>query len=68
MIQSRKLFASFDGSSMLKIYAELPETLGLFKALINLDARIATAQAEPERAIQHWEKAVEIEDKLNYER
>ena len=31
-----------------------------------LDARIATAQADPERAIQHWEKAVEIEDKLNY--
>jgi tetratricopeptide (TPR) repeat protein len=31
-----------------------------------LDARIATAQAEPERAIQYWEKAVEIEDKLNY--
>ncbi|MGC2182489.1 MAG: hypothetical protein WA637_04325, partial [Terriglobales bacterium] len=30
----------------------------------NLEARIATAQAEPERAIQHWEKA--IEDKLNY--
>jgi tetratricopeptide (TPR) repeat protein len=31
-----------------------------------LDARIATAQADPERAIQHWEKAVEIEDKFNY--
>ena len=31
-----------------------------------LDARIATAQADPERAIQYWEKAVEIEDKLNY--
>jgi tetratricopeptide (TPR) repeat protein len=31
-----------------------------------LDARIATAQADPARAIQYWEKAVEIEDKLNY--
>jgi tetratricopeptide (TPR) repeat protein len=31
-----------------------------------LDARIATAQADPERAIKHWEKAVEIEDKLYY--
>jgi tetratricopeptide (TPR) repeat protein len=31
-----------------------------------LDARIATAQADPERAIKYWEKAVEIEDKLNY--
>jgi tetratricopeptide (TPR) repeat protein len=31
-----------------------------------LDARIATAQADPEQAIKCWEKAVEIEDKLNY--
>ena len=31
-----------------------------------LDARIATAQADPALAIQHWEKAVEIEDKLYY--
>ena len=31
-----------------------------------LDARIATAQADPERAIKYWEKAVEIEDKLYY--
>jgi tetratricopeptide (TPR) repeat protein len=31
-----------------------------------LDARIATAQANPERAIQYWEKSVEIEDKLYY--
>jgi tetratricopeptide (TPR) repeat protein len=31
-----------------------------------LDARIATAQSDPERAIKHWEKAVEIEDKFNY--
>ena len=31
-----------------------------------LDARIATAQADLERAIQYWEKAVEIEDKLYY--
>jgi len=31
-----------------------------------LDARIATAQGDPERAIRYWEKAVEIEDKLNY--
>jgi tetratricopeptide (TPR) repeat protein len=31
-----------------------------------LDARIATAQADLERAIQYWEKAVEIEDKLSY--
>jgi tetratricopeptide (TPR) repeat protein len=31
-----------------------------------LDARIATAQADPERAIKHWQKAVEVEDKLNY--
>ena len=31
-----------------------------------LDARIAKAQANPERAIKHWEKAVEIEDRLYY--
>jgi tetratricopeptide (TPR) repeat protein len=31
-----------------------------------LDARIATAQADLERAIEYWEKAVEIEDKLSY--
>jgi tetratricopeptide (TPR) repeat protein len=31
-----------------------------------LDARIATVQADPERAINYWEKAVEIEDKLSY--
>jgi tetratricopeptide (TPR) repeat protein len=31
-----------------------------------LDARIAAAQADPVRAIQYWEKAVAIEDKLNY--
>jgi tetratricopeptide (TPR) repeat protein len=31
-----------------------------------LDARIASAQADPEQAIKYWEKAVEIEDKLNY--
>lgn len=31
-----------------------------------LDARIATAQADTERAIQYWEKSVEIEDKLYY--
>jgi hypothetical protein len=31
-----------------------------------LDARISTAQADPERAIQSWEKAAAIEDKLNY--
>jgi tetratricopeptide (TPR) repeat protein len=31
-----------------------------------LDARIATVQADPERAINCWEKAVEIEDKLSY--
>jgi tetratricopeptide (TPR) repeat protein len=31
-----------------------------------LDARIAAAQADPERAIKHWKKAVEIEDKLYY--
>ena len=31
-----------------------------------LDARIATARGENERAIKHWEKAVEIEDRLSY--
>jgi tetratricopeptide (TPR) repeat protein len=31
-----------------------------------LDARISSAQADPARAIQYWEKAVEIEDTLNY--
>jgi tetratricopeptide (TPR) repeat protein len=31
-----------------------------------LDARIATAQGNLERAIQYWEKAVEIEDRLYY--
>ena len=31
-----------------------------------LDARIATAHADPEGAIKNWEKAVEIEDKLYY--
>ena len=31
-----------------------------------LDARLATAQASPELAIQYWEKAVAIEDKLYY--
>jgi len=31
-----------------------------------LDARIATAQADPERAIKYWEKAVETEDGLYY--
>jgi tetratricopeptide (TPR) repeat protein len=31
-----------------------------------LDARIAAAQGEPEQAIKHWEKAVEIEDGLYY--
>jgi tetratricopeptide (TPR) repeat protein len=31
-----------------------------------LDARIAAAHGENERAIQHWERAVEIEDGLYY--
>ena len=31
-----------------------------------LDARIAAAKGEHERAIKDWEKAVEIEDRLNY--
>jgi tetratricopeptide (TPR) repeat protein len=31
-----------------------------------LDARIAAAKGDQERAIRDWEKAVEIEDKLNY--
>jgi tetratricopeptide (TPR) repeat protein len=31
-----------------------------------LDARIAAAKSERERAIKDWEKAVGIEDKLNY--
>ena len=31
-----------------------------------LDARIATAQTDPARAIQYWEQAVEIQDKLYY--
>ncbi|HEV2699055.1 MAG TPA: hypothetical protein VGU90_13745, partial [Terriglobales bacterium] len=31
-----------------------------------LDARIATAQADPVRAIKYWEKAVAIEDDLYY--
>jgi tetratricopeptide (TPR) repeat protein len=31
-----------------------------------LDARIATAQADPEHSIKHWEKAVEIADELYY--
>jgi tetratricopeptide (TPR) repeat protein len=31
-----------------------------------LDARIAAAHGENERAIKHWEKAVEIEDGLYY--
>ena len=31
-----------------------------------LDARIATAQTDPARAIQHWEQAVDIQDKLYY--
>ena len=31
-----------------------------------LDARIAAAKGEYEQAIKHWEKAVEIEDKLYY--
>jgi tetratricopeptide (TPR) repeat protein len=31
-----------------------------------LDARIAAARGENERAIKHWEKAVEIEDRLCY--
>jgi tetratricopeptide (TPR) repeat protein len=35
-------------------------------ALKILDARIATGQGNAEQAIKHWEKAVEIEDKLNY--
>jgi len=31
-----------------------------------LDARIAAGHGENERAIKYWEKAVEIEDRLNY--
>jgi tetratricopeptide (TPR) repeat protein len=31
-----------------------------------LDARIAAAKGDHERAIKDWEKAVEIEDRLNY--
>jgi tetratricopeptide (TPR) repeat protein len=31
-----------------------------------LDARIAAAKSDHERAIKYWEKAVEIEDRLNY--
>jgi tetratricopeptide (TPR) repeat protein len=31
-----------------------------------LDARIAAAKGDHERAIKYWEKAVEIEDRLNY--
>ena len=30
------------------------------------DPRIATAQTDPARAIQYWEQAVEIQDKLYY--
>ena len=31
-----------------------------------LDARITAAKGDHERAIKHWEMAVEIEDSLNY--
>ena len=31
-----------------------------------LDARIADAKGDHEHAIEHWQKAVEIEDGLNY--
>jgi tetratricopeptide (TPR) repeat protein len=31
-----------------------------------LDARIAAAKSDHERAVRDWEKAVEIEDRLNY--
>jgi tetratricopeptide (TPR) repeat protein len=31
-----------------------------------LDARMATARGDREQAIQYWENAVELEDKLNY--
>jgi tetratricopeptide (TPR) repeat protein len=31
-----------------------------------MDARIATARRDQERAIKYWEKAVQIEDRLNY--
>jgi tetratricopeptide (TPR) repeat protein len=35
-------------------------------ALNILDARIATARGQAEESIKHWEKAVEIQDKLYY--
>jgi len=38
--------------------------LGLAESV--LDARIATAKGDRERTIKYWEKAVEIEDGLNY--
>jgi tetratricopeptide (TPR) repeat protein len=31
------------------------------------DARIAAAESKPEKAIKHWEKAVAIQDAMNYE-
>jgi tetratricopeptide (TPR) repeat protein len=31
-----------------------------------LDARIATAHGDQERAIEHWKNAVQIQDRLNY--
>ena len=35
-------------------------------ALAILDARIATARGKDEESLKHWEKAVEMEDKLYY--
>src|SRR5215469_4505970 len=45
-------------SNKAKTFLDLAEAI--------LDARIAAAKGEHEQAIQHWEKAVEIEDGLYY--
>jgi tetratricopeptide (TPR) repeat protein len=45
-------------SNKARTFLELAENL--------LDARVATAKGEHQQAIKHWEKAVELEDGLNY--
>jgi tetratricopeptide (TPR) repeat protein len=45
-------------SNKARVFLDLAENL--------LDARIATAKGEHERAIRHWEQGVTIEDNLYY--
>jgi tetratricopeptide (TPR) repeat protein len=58
-------FAAFPADAMLGEMNKAKDVLGVASHII--DARIAAAEGPPDTAIEHWKKAVEIQDTLNYD-